>query len=280
MWADQAVPRLAARGLGREVAVADLRLTGIGESQVAERLGEALLRGDQPDRRDLCPGRGRRRPDLGRRRRRRRAGRALVEGPPRTVLDARRRARLGDRRRRPGARRIGGAPRRARLDARGGRDRDGGSFAALLGDADWLRFDESIAPDAPASHAPWRGGRRPRGRDGRPRSGSPGAPGSSAAARSGSPSGPDREAATRPCRSRSRRPRPSASVDAHRVHRRDRWAGRARHSRRRPSLLESLRPPSARSPDRRLAKPNGGRLSGYPTGAASNAAAPRSGARP
>ncbi len=48
MWSDLAAPRLRERGLGRQVAVRTYRLTGIGESQVAERLGEALLRGVNP----------------------------------------------------------------------------------------------------------------------------------------------------------------------------------------------------------------------------------------
>ena len=48
MWADEAVPRLARLGLGGPVASRTYRLTGIGESQVAEILGEALLRATNP----------------------------------------------------------------------------------------------------------------------------------------------------------------------------------------------------------------------------------------
>jgi nicotinamide-nucleotide amidase len=48
MWADWVLPRLDARGPAREQEVRTLRLTGIGESQVAERLGEALLRAPNP----------------------------------------------------------------------------------------------------------------------------------------------------------------------------------------------------------------------------------------
>ena len=48
MWADQVVPRLAARGVGGDSDVRTLRLAGIGESQVAERLGEELLRTANP----------------------------------------------------------------------------------------------------------------------------------------------------------------------------------------------------------------------------------------
>jgi len=48
MWADEVVPRLAARGVGDDTEVRTLRLTGIGESQVAERLGDGLLRRANP----------------------------------------------------------------------------------------------------------------------------------------------------------------------------------------------------------------------------------------
>ena len=48
MWADWVLPRLEARGPGHDQEVRTLRLTGIGESQVAERLGESLLRAPNP----------------------------------------------------------------------------------------------------------------------------------------------------------------------------------------------------------------------------------------
>jgi nicotinamide-nucleotide amidase len=48
MWDDWVLPRLRERGLGRETAVRVLRLTGIGESQVAELLGEEMLRAANP----------------------------------------------------------------------------------------------------------------------------------------------------------------------------------------------------------------------------------------
>jgi nicotinamide-nucleotide amidase len=48
MWVDQALPRLAARGVGVDTEVRTFRLTGIGESQVAEQLGETLLRAANP----------------------------------------------------------------------------------------------------------------------------------------------------------------------------------------------------------------------------------------
>ena len=49
MWENEVLPRLKARGLGRDLAVRTFRLTGIGESQVAEILGEDLLRRPDPE---------------------------------------------------------------------------------------------------------------------------------------------------------------------------------------------------------------------------------------
>jgi nicotinamide-nucleotide amidase len=49
MWAEQVLPRLAARGVGADLEVRTLRLHGIGESQVAELLGDQLLRGANPE---------------------------------------------------------------------------------------------------------------------------------------------------------------------------------------------------------------------------------------
>ena len=48
MWADEALPRLGAIGLGADVASTTFRLADIGESQVAEILGEAMLRRSNP----------------------------------------------------------------------------------------------------------------------------------------------------------------------------------------------------------------------------------------
>ena len=49
MWRDEALPRLIARGLGADVAFRTYRLMDIGESQVAEVLGEVLLRRSNPE---------------------------------------------------------------------------------------------------------------------------------------------------------------------------------------------------------------------------------------
>jgi nicotinamide-nucleotide amidase len=48
MWHDEVMPRLRRRGLGEPVVIRTLRLTGIGESQVADLLGEQLLRATNP----------------------------------------------------------------------------------------------------------------------------------------------------------------------------------------------------------------------------------------
>ncbi len=48
MWANEVLPRLVARGLGEQLVVRTLRLTGIGESQLVGDLGEPLLRATNP----------------------------------------------------------------------------------------------------------------------------------------------------------------------------------------------------------------------------------------
>ncbi len=48
MWSGEVVPRLTGRGVGAEVAMRTLRTAGIGESQLADLLGEALLRATDP----------------------------------------------------------------------------------------------------------------------------------------------------------------------------------------------------------------------------------------
>jgi nicotinamide-nucleotide amidase len=49
MWENEVLPRLKERGLGRDLVARTFRLTGIGESQVAEILGEELLRRPDPE---------------------------------------------------------------------------------------------------------------------------------------------------------------------------------------------------------------------------------------
>ena len=49
IWRDGAIPRLQARGLGDDRASMTLRLTGIGESALADLIGEELLRATNPE---------------------------------------------------------------------------------------------------------------------------------------------------------------------------------------------------------------------------------------
>ena len=49
MWTGLVLPRLVERGLGRGLISRTLRLTGIGESQVADLIGEATLRRTNPE---------------------------------------------------------------------------------------------------------------------------------------------------------------------------------------------------------------------------------------
>ena len=174
MWDGWVLPRLAERGLGRPIASVTLRLTGIGESAIAARLGSLLDAGRAAVRRDVRARRRRRRPDLDARRERRTRAVAAAE-----ALVAERRG-AGHRRARGarlGARRAdlagaaGRAPRRARLAAVGAsRSGSAARCSALLGEglAERLAFGETLPqpaePRRPAGDA--RGARRarPRGR--------------------------------------------------------------------------------------------------------------------
>jgi nicotinamide-nucleotide amidase len=151
MWADEVVPRLEALGLGGPVASRTYRLAGIGESQVAELLGEAILRATNPivatyarveavDVRISAVADGERSAD------------ELVEAAARSVLDH-----LGTHVWATGETTWSGAIG-ARLAELGWtlavvEIGTGGSVTALFGDVPWVRFDESIAPDAPAAAA-------------------------------------------------------------------------------------------------------------------------------
>jgi nicotinamide-nucleotide amidase len=151
MWLDHAVPRLQAIGLGAPLAARTFRLAGIGESQVAERLGDALLRSTNPsvatyarveavDVRISATG-----DDPA-------AANALVEQVAARVLED-----LGDH--------IWATGETTWADAIGARLGElgwtlavveigtGGSVGTVLGDADWLRFDEIMAANAPAATA-------------------------------------------------------------------------------------------------------------------------------
>jgi hypothetical protein len=151
MWHDEGVPRLQAIGLGGPTAARTFRLAGIGESQVAERLGDALLRSANPvvatyarveavDVRISATG-----DDAA-------AANALVDQVAASVLEE-----LGDH--------VWATGETTWADAIGARLGElgwtlavveigtGGSVAMVLGDADWLRFDETMAANAPAATA-------------------------------------------------------------------------------------------------------------------------------
>ena len=149
MWADHALPRLRERGLGSEVAARTFRLTGIGESQLADRLGEAHLRATNPivatyarvEAVDVRISATAAPP---------RTAEQLVDETAATVLDL-----VGEH--------VWATGETTWSDALGARLGElgwnlaaveigtGGSFGALLGDAAWFRFAESIALDAPAA---------------------------------------------------------------------------------------------------------------------------------
>jgi nicotinamide-nucleotide amidase len=146
IWEAHVLPRLRDRGAGADVASRTLRLAGIGESAVADVLGEALLRATNPivatyaraeavDVRISARGDG---------------AAALVNRTTTTV-----RAALDKHVWAEGettwSQAIGAA-----LAARGWTCSSvevgtGGSFGALLGDVPWLRLAETLAPDAPAA---------------------------------------------------------------------------------------------------------------------------------
>ena len=151
MWSDEVVPRLDALGLGAEVASRTYRLAGIGESQVAELLGEPMLRATNPivatyarveavDVRISAVA-----DDVA-------GADDLVETAATVVLE-----RLGSY--------VWATGETTWSEAIGRRMQElgwtlavveigtGGSIDGLFGDAPWVRFDESIAPDAPAAQA-------------------------------------------------------------------------------------------------------------------------------
>jgi nicotinamide-nucleotide amidase len=153
IWSEQVLPRLSERGAGGEAANRTFRLAGIGESAVAELLGEELLRSGNPvvatyARADAVDVRISARPD------------SDVSGPrsAHAIVDAtatRVRGLLGEH--------IWAEGEVSWPDAIG-RELErlgwtlacvevgtGGSLASLLTDRAWLRFAETLALDAPAA---------------------------------------------------------------------------------------------------------------------------------
>lgn len=156
MWAEHVLPRLRRRGAGAEVARRTFRLAGIGESQVADLLGDQLLRGRNPEvatyaraeavdvrisavaEPGAAAGRGGR------------SAAELVDEAARRVLEL-----LGEHVWAEGETSWADAVGTA-LEARGRtlavlEVGTGGSLATLLGDRPWLRLAEALAPDAPSA---------------------------------------------------------------------------------------------------------------------------------
>jgi hypothetical protein len=151
MWSDHAIPLMHGQGLGTEVSARTYRLTGIGESQVAERLGETLLRATNPivatyarleavDIRISATAEAPRTAD------------ELVEEAAATVLDV-----LGDHVWASGettwSEAIGSHLEELGWTLSAVEIGTAGSFGQLLGDAEWFRFDETISLAAPAADA-------------------------------------------------------------------------------------------------------------------------------
>jgi nicotinamide-nucleotide amidase len=156
MWHDEVLPRLTDRGLGVEVVTRVYRLTGIGESQVAEILGDGLLRARNPEVATYARAEA---VDV----RISALGGPDADGVERTAAELAAmatdvvEARLGDHVWAHGDTTWSGAIG-AELTARGWRlavvEIDlGGQFARLLGDVPWLAFDESMTGDTPAALA-------------------------------------------------------------------------------------------------------------------------------
>jgi competence/damage-inducible protein CinA-like protein len=146
IWEADVLPRLRARGAGADVASRTLRLAGIGESAVADLLGEELLRASNPivatyaraeavDVRISARGDG---------------AAGLVDTTTDQV-----RALLGKHIWAEGettwSQAIGTALAERGWTCSVVEVGTGGSLAALLGDVPWLRLAESLAADAPAA---------------------------------------------------------------------------------------------------------------------------------
>jgi nicotinamide-nucleotide amidase len=161
MWSDEVLPRLRAIGLGADVASRTYRLMGIGESQVAEILGDELLRRPNPEVATYARAEA---VDV----RVSAVGEVALDGTSQSAeelvaeVSATVEERLGEHVWATGevtwSEAIG-----ERLAARGWRLAvveigTGGQMGTLLGDVEWLAFDESIATDSPAALAHGDGG--------------------------------------------------------------------------------------------------------------------------
>jgi nicotinamide-nucleotide amidase len=157
IWEADVLPRLRARGAGADVASRTLRLAGIGESAVADLLGEALLRASNPvvatyARAEAVDVRISARSE---------GARTLVDATTARVRDL-----LADHVWAEGettwSEAIGAALADRGWTCSVVEVGTGGSVAALLGDVEWLRLAETLAADAPAAaHHPDAGGEMP-----------------------------------------------------------------------------------------------------------------------
>jgi competence/damage-inducible protein CinA-like protein len=161
MWTDEVLPRLIRRGAGADVASRTMRLAGIGESQLADLLGEELLRAPDPivatyARADAVDIRISSRGDS--------PSDAIATDVAGTAA-ADRVAAMAERvlglvgayvwadgeATWPDA--VGEALRERGLDLAVVEVGTGGSLAALLGDQPWLRFTEAVGLATPAATA-------------------------------------------------------------------------------------------------------------------------------
>jgi nicotinamide-nucleotide amidase len=165
IWHNEVVPRLRELGAGGEAATRTFRLAGIGESAVAELLGEELLRAGNPlvatyARSDAVDVRISARPEPGAPGdaghgsgadvSEPRSAQAIVDATAARIQDL-----LGDYIWADGQTSWGDALG-AELAALGTtlacvEVGTGGSFAALVGDREWLTFAETLGADAPAA---------------------------------------------------------------------------------------------------------------------------------
>jgi nicotinamide-nucleotide amidase len=146
IWSGDVLPRLRARGAGADVSTRTLRLAGIGESAVADLLGEEMLRADNPIVATYA-----RAEAVDVRISARSAGAAQLVGETTERIRALLERHVWAEGETTWSEAIGEA-----LAARGWTCSivevgTGGSLAALLGDVPWLRLAETLAVDAPAA---------------------------------------------------------------------------------------------------------------------------------